>query len=652
MTATMGSEATQNDKSATMEALAELLVHVASLPGVYLMRDPQGAILYVGKALNLKKRLQSYFQANRPHDPKTTLLLTRIASFETIITPSEKDALILESNLIKRHRPHFNVVLKDDKRYPSLRLNIAEPYPNLTIVRKPQNDGALYFGPYASAGAVRQTIKFINKTFKLCKCRCETFKKRSRPCLNYQMGLCMGPCFLDIDPKAYHEVVKEVVAFLRGRTPALIRRIKKQMRTAAEHQNFEQAATLRDKMFALQHTLERQVSVANDFKDRDVIGFVMDGELSVATLLRIRGGFLLGSRHFVFESAVGSAEEQMGAFLRQYYSSAQIVPKEVVVSQLPADKVLLEEFLQEKGGAKATIAAPQRGDKQKLVEMALQNAVQALEEHRRHADGQQDLLRRLEKRLHLKRLPMRIECFDNSNLGGTEPVAAMVVFENGAPLPSAYRRYKLADLGKPDDYAHMAEVLRRRYEKGNTIEERPDLLLVDGGKGQLNVALSILKELELADTFDVAGIAKKDPFAGEDQDRIYLPGRANPVQFGRDQDLLLCLQRIRDEAHRFAITFQRQRRRTATLHSRLDDIEGVGPKRKTELFKRFGGLRQIGTASLEELQSLPGISARLARTIKAALAPAGRPASARRMVSGPSRDDSDPDSDHDPEVKP
>jgi excinuclease ABC subunit C len=650
MTAIMSNEAIPNDKCKTTEALAEQLVHVASLPGVYLMRDPQGIILYVGKARNLKKRLQSYFQAHRPHDPKTTLLLTRIASFETIITPGEKDALILESNLIKRHRPRFNVVLKDDKRYPSLRLNITEPYPNLTIVRKPQNDGALYFGPYASAGAVRQTIKFINKTFKLCKCRCETFKKRARPCLNYQMGLCMGPCFKEIDPKEYHEVVKEVIAFLRGRTPALIRRIKKQMLAAAERQRFEQAAKLRDKLFALQATLERQVSVSNDFKDRDVVGFALDGELSVVTLLRIRGGFLLGNSHFVFESAVGPAEEQMSAFLRQYYSSAQLVPREVVVSQLPADKILLEEFLYEKGGAKATIAAPQRGDKQKLVEMALQNAMQALEEHRRHADGQQDLLRRLERRLHLKRFPLRIECFDNSNLGGTEPVAAMAVFENGAPLPSAYRRYKLADLGKPDDYAHMAEVLRRRYEKENRVEARPDLLLVDGGKGQLNVALSILKELGLADAFDVAGIAKKDPFAGEDQDRIYLSGRANPVQFGRDHDLLLFLQRIRDEAHRFAVTFQRQRRRTATLHSRLDDIEGVGPKRKAQLLKHFGSLRQIGTASLEELQSLPGISARLAQTLKAALAPAGHLSSGQEMFSSATADDADPDSD--PEDKP
>jgi excinuclease ABC subunit C len=602
------------------ETLVEQLAHVASLPGVYLMRDDQGAIIYVGKARNLKKRLQSYFQVHRPHDPKTTLLLTKVASYETILTHTEKEALILESNLIKRHRPRFNVVLKDDKRYPSLRLNITETYPNLTIVRKPQNDGALYFGPYASAGAVRQSIKFINKTFKLCKCRCETFKKRTRPCLNYQMGLCMGPCFQEIDPKVYRDVVKEVVAFLRGRTPILIRKIKKQMVVAAENQQFEQAALLRDKMFALERTLERQITVSNDFSDRDVVGIVLEDDISVVTLLRVRGGFLLGSRHFVFEETLGAAEEQLGAFVKQYYAQAHLVPKEVLVSHLPDDQPLIEEFLQEKRGRKSVIIAPQRGDKQKLVEMALQNARQALNDHRRHSQDQADLLQRLQKRLHLRRPPMRIECFDNSNLGGTVPVAAMVVFENGAPQPSAYRKFKLEALGKPDDYAHMAEVLRRRFQNEALAEQLPDLLLVDGGKGQLNVAIDILNTLGLAATVDVAGIAKKDVNAGEDQDRIFLAGRVNPVQFGREQDLLRCLQRIRDEAHRFAITFQRQRRQKISLHSCLEEVAGIGPRRRAQLLQHFGGLRQIAQASLDDLQRVPGISPQLARTIKEMLA--------------------------------
>ncbi len=607
-------------KTHIKETLTEQLAHVAHLPGVYLMKDDQGAIIYVGKARDLKKRLQSYFQAHRPHDPKTTLLLTKVASYETILTHTEKEALILESNLIKRHRPRYNVVLKDDKRYPSLRLNVTETYPNLTIVRKPQNDGALYFGPYASSGAVRQSIKFINKTFKLCKCRCETLKKRTRPCLNYQMGLCMGPCFQEIDPKAYREIVKEVVAFLRGRAPILIRKIKRQMVAAAENQQFEQAALLRDKMFALERTLERQVTVSNDFSDRDVVGIVLEEDISVVTLLRVRGGYLMGSRHFVFEETVGSAEEQLGAFVKQYYAQAHLVPKEVLVSHLPDDQPLLEELLHEKRGGKSSIVAPQRGDKQKLVEMALQNAKQALNDHRRHSQDQTDLLQRLQKRLHLKRPPMRIECFDNSNLVGTEPVASMVVFENGTPQPSAYRKFSLEALGKPDDYAHMAEVLRRRFQNEALAEHAPDLLLVDGGKGQLNVAIDVLHKLGLSESLDVAGIAKKDPKAGEDQDRIYLPGRVNPVQFGREQDLLRLLQHIRDEAHRFAIAFQRQRRRKTTLHSRLEEIAGIGPKRRAQLLRHFGGLRQIEEATVEDLQMLPGISPQLARTIKEMLA--------------------------------
>lgn len=603
--------------------LAADVQHVVSLPGVYLMRDDSGTIIYVGKARNLKKRLQSYFQANRPHDPKTTMLLSKVASVETISTRTEKEAFILESNLIKRHRPRYNVILKDDKRYPSLKLNIGERYPYLTVVRKIADDGALYFGPYASAGAVRQTIKFINKTFKLCKCRCEPLKKRSRPCLNYQMGLCMGPCFAEVDSNAYREAVGEVIAFLKGRTPALIRKIEKQMRAAAGDQDFERAAMLRDKMFALQQTLEKQVSVSNDFKDRDAVGIAVDGDLSVVTLLRVRGGFLLGSRHFVFDNVIGSAHEQMDAFLRQYYASSRSIPSEVLVSHLPTEKPLVEEVLSEQKGAKVSLVAPQRGDKEKLVRMALQNAAQALEEQRRQRDGQLDLLERLEKKLQLKRLPKRIECFDNSNLGGTEPVSAMVVFENGATLTSAYRRYKLDSSGKPDDYAFMAEVLRRRYEKEDARTPYPDLLLVDGGKGQLNVAMAILMDLDLVGTFDVAGIAKKNPYAGEHQDKIYLPGRANPVQFGRDQDLLLFLQRVRDEAHRFVIGFQRQRRKGRAMNSLLDGIRGIGPARKAQLLKHFGSLSRIAAAPLDELTAQPGITESLARTIKAALSDIG-----------------------------
>lgn len=615
----MNDQIVETDSEGIAEDLLRAVRNVSQNPGVYLMQDLQGTILYVGKARNLKKRLQSYFQKNRPHDPKTTLLLSKVVSFRTILTNTEKEALILESNLIKRHRPRYNVVLKDDKRYPSLRLDTNKPYPSLTVVRKITNDGALYFGPYASAGAVRQTLKFINKTFKLCKCRCDRFRKRERPCLNFQMGLCMGPCFMEVAPERYKEAVKEVIAFLRGRTPELIRRIKKQMQAAAERQDFEQAAMLRDKMFALEKTLERQVSVSADRRDRDALGVVVADDLTAFALLRVRGGFLMGGRQFIFENAVGNEHDQLGAFLKQYYASDQVVPGEVVLSHTPIDDDLIEMMLADRRGAKVALTVPQRGDKQKLVHMAVENARQALNEGRIHREAQMALLAGLEKRLHLRRLPRRIECFDNSHLGGTEPVSGMVVFEHGKPQPNAYRRYKITAESESDDYAYMAEVIKRRYRKIDDDNPCPDLLLVDGGKGQLNVVLAILNELDLSQKFDVAAIAKKDERLGEKNDKIYLAGRTNPVQFGKDLDLLLFLQRVRDETHRWVITFQRKRRGSRALHSELDNIKGVGPKRKSMLLNHFGSLEKLRSASLETLSALPGITEEMAHLIKNSL---------------------------------
>ena len=617
MTDTQPSETTES--IGEMESPAQKVARAPARPGVYIMKDGQGRILYVGKALNLKKRLQSYFQGNRPHDPKTTVLLTKVVTFETLITSSEKEAFILEANLIKRHRPRYNVNLKDDKRYPSLKLDLSQSFPNLTIVRKIQNDGALYFGPYASSAAVRQTLKFIHKTFRLRKCKPVTFKNRTRPCLNYQMGLCLAPCSEDVDPAVYREITKEVISFLQGRTPALIRKVKRQMAKAAQEQQFEKAAQLRDKMFALEKTLEKQVTVTTDFKDRDVVGLILDHDLSVVTLLNVRSGYLLNVRHFFFENAIGAAEVQMNAFLRQFYSASRQVTPEIVVSHLPSDLELVTELLKEKKGRRVTVVQGVRGDRAKLVNMAMQNAANALDEHKRAMASQSEILERLQHRLVLRRTPRRIECYDNSNLGGTEAVSAMIVFENAAPKPEAYRRYKIRSQGKPDDYAYMAEVIRRRFEKGDTAKPWPDLILLDGGRGQLNVALAVLEELGMKDAFDVAGIAKMNPRRGEHQDKIYLPARSNAVQFGRDMDLLLLLQRIRDEAHRWAVGFQRKRRKTTTLHSALDEIPGIGPFRKAQLLKHFGGVNKIHKASLDELQALPGITLKLARMIKQTL---------------------------------
>jgi excinuclease ABC subunit C len=585
-------------------------------PGVYIMKSAQGRILYVGKARNLRKRLKSYFKRTNQTDPKTVVLLGQVASIETTVTHTEKEALILESNLIKRHRPRYNVILKDDKRYPSLRLNIQHPYPNLNIVRKIKNDGALYFGPYSSALAVKQTLKFIHKTFKLRKCHSKVFLNRTRPCLNYQMGLCLAPCCLQVNQDLYHDIVKEVIAFLKGRTPDLIRQLRHQMMSASQSLEYETAAVIRDKIQALEKTLEKQVSVSNDFTDRDVIGMAQEEAMIVVTVLQVRSGYLMGSRHFRFDHTIGPLSEQMGLFLRQFYETAQVVPAEILLSEMPDDHDLVENYLQDKKSTKVNLLTPQRGEKRRLVLIAEQNAQLELKTHLKSESNQRQLMERLQDKLDLKRSPQRIECFDNSNLLGTNPVSAMVVFQDTLPLTSAYRRYKASILGQPDDYAHMMEVIRRRYGKEkNSDRDLPDLLLVDGGKGQINSVVSVLRELNLAHLFDVVGIAKKDSAKGELQDKVYLAGRVNPVNFGRDMDLLLFLQRVRDEAHRFAISYQRQRRQKEAMQSELDTISGIGPQRRVALLSRFGSVENIRNLTPDQVSTIPGINIKLARTI-------------------------------------
>ena len=595
------------------------LAQVTSSPGVYLMKDADGQIIYVGKARNLKKRLASYFkQADHP-DMKTEVLVRNIESFETIITGSEKEALILEANLIKRHRPRYNVILKDDKRYPSLRLDPREEYPNLTIVRKVDSDGALYFGPYTSAGAVRQTLKIINKTFKLRKCRAKDIKKRTRPCLFCQMQGCLAPCCLDVNREHYHDIVKEVVLFLKGRTPELIRKIRNQMTVAAEAQDFEIAASLRDKMYALEKTLEKQVAVTTDFMDRDVLAIARSPVMSLIMVLFIRGGFLIGTRHFSVTDTLASETEMIGTFIRQHYENSPFLPKEIIVPVRPEAESALEEWLSEIKEQKVHILKPLRGEKSRLLDIAKRNAVNTLKELSGRADQEEDILRRLGRKLGLTATPVRIECFDNSNLQGNEPVSSMVVFEKGKPEKSQYRRYKIKTVSQPDDYASMGEVLRRRYGKEDDSRPFPDILMVDGGKGQLNIAVSVLQELGIDDEFTVLGIAKKDESRGDTQDKIYLPGRANPVIWGRDVDVLLFLQRIRDESHRFAINFHRKRRRMTFVRSSLDSVPGIGKRRKAVLLKHFGSIEKIREASIEELAGLPGMNRRVAESVRLAL---------------------------------
>ncbi len=602
-----------------MDHLIEKLSGVSTEPGVYLMKNRDDRVIYVGKAKNLKKRLASYFKSRDQLDLKTGVLVNHISNFETIITRSENDALILESNLIKKHRPRYNVILKDGKRYPSLRLDINQAYPNLEIVRKVKQDGALYFGPYTAPGAMYQTLKLINKHFKLRKCKAGMFRNRTRPCLNYQIGMCLGPCCLDVDPAVYREIVNEVVMFLKGRTPELLQKVKRDMASAAADRDFEKAAELRDRMFALERTVEQRIAVTTDFQDRDIIGLAGSPERSVITVLSVRSGYLNESRHFKLAEALSTDGDIIESFIRQHYERVHFIPKEILIPIALESADLIEKRLTELKGRKVSVLHPQRGEKVRLLEMADQNAADALKEWSSFEAANRNILLRLQRRLRMDRLPNRIECFDNSNISGTSPVAGMVVFEAGKPLKSAYRKYKIKTVREQDDYAYMAEALKRRYGRRDGPEPFPDLLMVDGGKGQLNIAVSILADLDLSESFQVIGIAKKDTFAGETEDKIYLPGRANPVRMAGEGEALFFLQRIRDEAHRFAVSFHRNRRSKAALGSALDSVPGIGGARKKALLKHFGSAKKIRAATLEELSAVPGISGKLAEMIQTAI---------------------------------
>lgn len=577
-------------------------------PGVYLMKDVDGKIIYIGKAVSLKKRLASYF--NRPPSPdlKTALLVKKIAAFETIVTQTEKEALILEATLIKRHRPKYNVDLKDDKRYPSLCLDLSHPYPNLTIVRKTTRKDVRYFGPFSSALGVRETLKFINKMFKLRKCKNREFATRKRPCLHYQMDACLAPCCLQVDQAAYQAIIKDVTLFLNGRTPKLILKLKKQMKQAAVDQRFEEAAGFRDKIFSLERTLEKQVVVTTDFADRDVLGLAVQEALTLITVMSVRGGVLIGTRHYLFDNPLMPDVDMLEGFARRHYERTQVIPPEILVPVRLENQSMIADWLSDIAAHKVRIAWPQRGRKIALIKMANHNAAIELKKRATRQNEDKAILKELQKRLHLPRIPERIECFDNSNLSGTNPVAGMVVFVTARPHKRDYRKYALNPAAGSDDYAAMAEVLTRRFQSKSAPEGLPDLLVVDGGKGQLNVAVAVLKQLKLINQFSVIGLAKKDEAKGEWMDKVYLPGRANPVSMTRHPKALHLLERVRDEAHRFAIAFQRRRRTKKAVASILDGIPGIGPKRKHALLAQFGNTRQIAAATIQELAAVPGMN--------------------------------------------
>jgi len=588
-------------------------------PGVYLMKDAGGKTIYVGKAKDLKKRLSSYFIKKDHHDPKTLVLLEMIRDFEVIITSSGHEAFILESNLIKEYAPKYNVILKDGKNYPLLRVDMNEDYPAIMRVRKIKNDHALYFGPYSSSLSVNRTLNQIQRLFKLRKCKNTQFRNRSRPCLNYQIKACLGLCCNKVSSEDYKKQVQAAILFLKGRSKEVKEELKTRMTAYAATLEYEKAAQVRDTLAAIENIMERQVVVSPDMKDRDIIAFAWNRGVMVITVMVVRSGYLIDTVHYPFDLGFKEPDELLSAFLDDYYENLSVLPSSILLIRDIENRALLEDRLSEKKQNRVSIHIPVRGEKMRLLEMAEVNAAQELEKRLLKEDEERASVFMLKDLLGMDRLPGCIECFDNSNLSGKDPVSAMVVFKDGRPHKEGYRKFIIRDMDTPDDYAAMFKVLSRRFSKEPAKMQFPDLLLVDGGKGQLGMALSVLKELEIENQFMVAGLAKKDVIKGEDHDKIYIPGRSNPLNTSNAIKALYLLQRVRDEAHRFAITFQRNRREKRAGLSFLDDIPGIGPKKKKALLMHFKGITKMKAASVEEIAALSGMTQTLAKKLLQAL---------------------------------
>lgn len=605
------------------EALREKMAGAPRSPGVYLMSDAQGKVIYVGKANDLKSRIASYF-TGRDTRPMAPFLMARVNDIAFITTVTEKEALILENNLIKQHRPRYNVILRDDKTYYHLSLNPADPYPRLQLVRRRTNNAALYFGPYPSGLAARETLRFAQQIFPLRTCRDRDFRLRARPCLEYQIGRCFAPCTGLIDEAAYRKLVENVVSFLQGRRRELVADLKKQMEQAAENLNFEEAARLRDRIGALTHALEKQNVDWGGTEDIDVLGVYREHDVYQLCLLFVRGGKLIGSKSFTPLKTREDEGETVSSAIRQYYDASNAIGEILLPCRLP-DEAVIAEWLADLCGRKTQLTVPQRGPKKALLDMAAANARELLAASRKKEDEKEAALAVLQEKLALSRLPRRIECFDISNLGGKNAVGSLAAAQDGEPDKSRYRRYRIRTADEPDDYGMMREVLTRRLTGS---DPPPDLIVVDGGKGQLSVALSVLKELGIK--LDVVGLAKEErsfvalkrKLQGKpdrSEDRVYLPQRKDAVYLSSAPAALSILQRVRDEAHRFAVTYHRRLRQKADFTSRLDDISDIGPARKKALLRHFGSLRRVQEASADDLQKAPGIGKELAEKIYQAL---------------------------------
>lgn len=613
-----------------IEALLDTL---PTKPGCYLMKDTDGKVIYVGKAINLRNRVRSYFHNSAQHHPRTVQLVRKIADIEWIIVDSELEALILEMNLIKKYRPHYNVRLKDDKRYPYIKVHWMDPFPKVTVTRRMVNDGSRYFGPYTSVWAVHQTLDVLRRIFPYLTCDRVITGKDERACLYYDIKLCTAPCIGVINQTDYRQMIDDLCQFLMGRTDPIVTRLQTEMEQAAEELRFERAAALRDQLRAIENVVERQKVVSPDYVDSDVIAMARSDHEACVQVFFIRNGKLIGREYFMLEGTEETPDEGViSEFLKQFYDQAPSLPSQVLLPHEVEEAQIIRQWLkQKKGGKKVEISVPRRGQRKELVKMAAENAAETLaalqaqwqaDKHR-----QTQALAELQEALGLSNPPNRIECYDVSNTQGTAAVGSMVVFEQGVPKKKHYRHFNIRSVQGPDDFASMEEVLTRRFNRWKAVQEiaeapgkkpdqsfgmLPDLLLVDGGKGQLSRAVTVLEHFDLLDKIPVAGLAKQN-------EELFVPGRSNSILLPRQSQGLYLIQRVRDEAHRFAITSHRKLRTKQGLASRLDSVPGIGPARRKLLINHFGSVHDIQEASLDELTAVQGITPKLAEAIKAYL---------------------------------
>ena len=613
-------------------SFAERLRALPTGPGVYMMRDSAGVIIYVGKAANLRSRVTSYFGSPWSLVPKIRQLVRRITDFDFIVTESEQEALILEGNLIKQHQPQYNARLKDDKSYPFIKIDTTEEFPIVYVTRRVRDDGARYFGPFASASSVRKTLALLKKLFPYRSCTKTITGNDDRACLDYFIHRCAGPCIGKVDRPQYHEIIDQVAMFLEGRTDQVVSGIRTRMVESAENLEFERAAVLRDQIVAIEkvHEGQKVLQLSND--NVDVIALAQEGRDAWVEVFFIRQGKLIGRENFLMHRADGDEPaEVLAAFVKQFYSANPYVPRRVLLQHLPDDLEAIETWLRSKRQGAVQLHVPQRGEKRKLVQMVSQNAAQGLEQLRirriHESTNNSRAMEELQEALSLPEMPRRIECYDISNIQGTNAVGSMVVFEEGRPRTSDYRRFKVRTVGGVDDYSMMREVLTRRFKRlseakrqqGEIAESNgreqsaawgtvPDLVIIDGGKGHLGAALQVFLELGIND-IPLSSLAKEN-------EELFVPYVKDPIVLPKDSQGLFLVQRVRDEAHRFAITFHRERRSKGSVKSTLDLVPGVGPKRKRMLIRRFGSVKGIREASLEDVASVPGLTMKVARAIK------------------------------------